>query len=193
MEQFTEPKLAAPGAGLPLPELMIGRLLFALRRWTGSRESFDRSFVQQRAAIRALLDQSDEAVLSQRVLIARPAGLEDSSRYWSILMTLDHLRIVNHAFSRVMTSLAQGELPKGEASTAAVKPDPEVTPAVVAAYEDSCDALLTAVACITYMNTKLRFAHPWFGPMDAFGWHALAGGHMRIHRIQMERILRGIH
>jgi hypothetical protein len=31
------------------------------------------------------------------VLIARPRGLEDSSRYWSVWMTLDHLRIVHLA------------------------------------------------------------------------------------------------
>ncbi len=81
MDQNPEAKLAAPGAGLPLPELMIGKLLFALKRWTGNRELFDCRFKQQRAAIRAILDQCDPTTLSQRVLIARPPGLEDSSRY----------------------------------------------------------------------------------------------------------------
>ncbi len=28
--------------------------------------------------------------------------------------------------------------------------------------------------------------------MDAYGWHALAGGHMNIHRIQIERIILGL-
>ncbi len=45
---------------------------------------------------------------------------------------------------------------------------------------------------ISDFKTKLRFAHPWFGPMDAYGWHGLAGGHMNIHRIQIERIILGL-
>jgi len=28
--------------------------------------------------------------------------------------------------------------------------------------------------------------------MDASAWHALAGGHMTIHRVQIERILKGL-
>ena len=31
----------------------------------------------------------------------------------------------------------------------------------------------------------------WFGPLDAAGWHALAAGHMGIHRVQIERIVKG--
>jgi hypothetical protein len=34
----TEPKLAAPGAGLPFPELLIARLRFAKMRKGSSRE-----------------------------------------------------------------------------------------------------------------------------------------------------------
>jgi hypothetical protein len=39
---------------------------------------------------------------------------------------------------------------------------------------------------------ELRFVHPWFEPMDAHGWHALAAGHLRIHRVQIERICAGL-
>ena len=39
------------------------------------------------------------------------------------------------------------------------------------------------------VRTKLRHAHPWFGPLDAAGWHAMAAMHMGIHRKQIERIL----
>lgn len=187
-----EPQLATPGAGLPFPELVIGRTLFALRRWTGSRESFTGRFNQERAALRRLLDTCDEKSLSQRVLIKRPPGLEDSSRYWSVLMTLDHLRIVHHEFIRVIGALGNGVVPEGKASTAAVKPDPEVSVTVIAAYEQSCDALLEAVAAVPNLKSQVRFAHPWFGPMDAYAWYALAGGHMGIHRVQIGRILAGL-
>lgn len=192
MSLQNESQLAAPGAGLPLPELFIGRVFFALRCWTGSRESFTQRFLKERAAIRRLLDACDEKSLSQRVLIKRPPGLEDSSRFWSVIMTLDHLRIVHHEFSRIFGALGNGVIPEGKASTAAVKPDPAVRVAVIAEYEASCDLLIEAVAAVPNLRSQVRFAHPWFGPMDAYAWYALAGGHMGIHRVQIERILTGL-
>ncbi|MBX3389322.1 MAG: hypothetical protein KF691_07680 [Phycisphaeraceae bacterium] len=42
---------------------------------------------------------------AERVLIPRLRGLEDSSRYWSVWMMLDHLRIVNSQVAMVIASL----------------------------------------------------------------------------------------
>jgi hypothetical protein len=106
-------------------------------------------------------------------------------------MTLDHLRIIHHGISRTMTALAKGVVPPGKASTAAVKPSPEASAAVVVEYEKSCDNLLATVAAIPNLKTMVRFTHPWFGPLDASGWHAMAGAHLAIHRKQIERILSG--
>lgn len=189
MPTQTEPILAAPGAGLPKVELFVARLLFAWQQRTGNRRSFDARFRKERERIRALVRACDAESGARRVLIRRPPGLEDSSRYWSVWMTLDHLRIVNGEIVRVIGALTKGQLPAGQASTAAVKPSPEVTAAVDAAYEESCDALLAVVAAAAELKTAVRFAHPWFGPLDAAGWHALAAGHMGIHRVQIERIL----
>ena len=55
----------------------------------------------------------------------------------------------------------------------------------------ACDALLAAVAGVKETRTAVRYTHPWFGPLDGYAWHALAAGHMRIHREQIERILVG--
>ena len=191
MDNIDEPKLAAPGAGLPAVEHFFARVLFGLKRLTGSRETFNAKFIEERARIRGLIADLTPEVAGKRVLIRRCRGLEDSSRFWSVWMTLDHLRIVHNAFIGILTSLANGKVPDGEANTAAVKPDPGVTADVVAAYEQSCDALLATVASIPNIKTSVRFPHPWFGPMDAFAWHALAGGHMNIHRVQIERIVAG--
>ena len=177
---------------MPVMELFIARFLFAFRRRTGNRNSFDAHFRKERALIGALVGSCDAESGARRVLINRVPGLEDSSRYWSVWMTLDHLRIVHREFARVISDLTQGVMPEGKASTADVKPDPAATAAVVAAYEESCDTLLAQAAATPDLNTKLRFAHPWFGPLDAAGWHALAGGHMGIHRAQIERILEGL-
>jgi len=192
MSTASEPKLAAPGAGLPAIEHLIARLLFGLRLLTGNREAFTAKFKRERGAIRDLVASSDTARRGERVLIKRLPGLEDSSRNWSVWMTLDHLRITNGEFARIITDLTHRRVPAGAASTAAVKPSPTVTAAVEAEYEKSCDGLLAAAAAAPELKMHLRFAHPWFGPMDAFAWYALAGGHMGIHRGQIARVVAGL-
>lgn len=189
MENSTKPALAAPGAGLPAPELWIARVLFALKRRFGSREAFTARFEQERAAIRQLLSTSDPTRRGQQVLIPRLRGLEDSSRFWSVWMTLEHLSITNSIFAMVIQSLAHGQVPTKKASTADVKPRADLTANVEAAYEASCDELLSTVAAISDLKTTAKYAHPWFGPLDAAGWHALTATHMGIHRAQIAKII----
>jgi hypothetical protein len=187
--QNETPKLAAPGAGLPGYELQIGRVLFALRAWTHGRRRIDALFRQERALIAELVKGCPAGRLGERVLIPRPRGLEDSSRHWSVLMTLEHLRIVNLACASIIRELSEGRVPAGKASTADVKPSPDVTESVLAAYEASCDEVLAAVASAKDLDDAARFPHPWFGPMSARRWHVLAAVHLGLHRRQIESIL----
>jgi hypothetical protein len=189
MNSNEEPKLAPPGAGLPTVELLVARSLFAFKRWTGTRESFNTAFDQERLRVRELMAACDPHSAAERVLIDRPRGLEDSSRFWSVWMTLDHLRIVHRSVTHIIGALAKGTIPKGKASTASVKPDPQVTAGVVVEHEKSCDELMSTVASVADLQTPARYAHPWFGPLNAAGWHALSATHFRIHRVQLERIL----
>jgi hypothetical protein len=183
------PRLAPPGAGLPIIERLIGKAIFTVRRWTGTREAFTAQFDRERRAIEGLCTGRDEASLRRKVLIPRLRGLEDSSRFWSVYMTLEHLRIVNTAIAEVIGALTRGHVPPGQSSTAAVKPNDDIGAAVVSAYEQACDALLAQVAAHPVLKTDARYAHPWFGPLDAAGWHAMSAIHMGIHRAQIERIL----
>jgi hypothetical protein len=192
MTHRSEPKLAPPGAGLPLSELLIGRMIFGLKRLRYDHTTCAAGFMAERAAIREMIDRCPLESRGKRVLIARPRGLEDSSRYWSVWMTLDHLRITNDAFSDIIRSLVSGIVPTKPASTANVKPDGEVTAGVDERYEESCVKLLHTVNDCRDLETEKKFAHPWFGPMDAAGWHTLSAGHMGIHREQLRRILAGI-
>ncbi len=192
MNENVEPNLAAPGAGLPKIELFIGRWLFARRLRRGTRESFAADFQAEREAVGALVRSCNAESAARRVLIKRPRGMEDSSRNWSVWMSLDHLRIVNGGITRTIGALVKGVVPPGKASTAAVKPSTDVTAAVVTEYETSCDALLAQAAAAPNLKNTVRFAHPWFGPLDAFGWLAMAGSHMAIHRGQIERIIEGL-
>lgn len=192
MSTNPDPQLAPPGAGLPTFEFWAARLLFAWTRYRGSRETFVARFEQERRAIRAQVDSCPETQRGERVLITRLRGLEDSSRNWSVWMTLDHLRITNTALARVITALTRGRVPPGKASTAAVKPDATVTAVVEADFERSCDAVLAAITGAADLKTKLRFAHPWFGPLNALGWAAMAGTHMGLHRVQIQGIRAGL-
>lgn len=189
----TETKLALPGAGLAAAELFVGRMIMTLNRTLGTRKSFERRFAKQRQAIARLITQCRDSDGALPVLIRRCPGMEDSSRNWSVWMTLDHLRIVNGEIAEVIAALSKGVVPGKVASTASVKPSPCVSSGVVRSYEDSCDNLLRTAAGIRDLRTSARYAHPWFGPLDASAWFSLAGGHMAIHRKQVECILRKIH
>ena len=191
MDTTPEPKLAPPGAGLPKHELYLGRILFAWRRWTGNRDTFNARIQAERGLIRKLAGSFPGDSGSRRMMIERPRGLEDSSRYWSLWMTLDHLRIIHHGMIRIIDQLRRGVVPERKVSTAAMKPSPDVTAAVAAEYAKSCDDLV-AMSLAGTLKTSVRCAHPWFGPLDAAGWHALAAGHLGIHRVQIERILHGL-
>lgn len=189
--QAAAPILAPPGAGIPTVERVVGGMIFALNRWRGTPRKFAAQFQEERGAIADLRRGRDEHVLKERVLIPRLRGLEDSSRFWSVWMTLDHLRIVNKEVTRIIEALTRDQTPEGRASTAAVKPSADVGPDVVRAYEDSCEHFLGRTGSHATLRTSLRFVHPWFGPLDGAGWHALAAMHMGIHRAQIARILAG--
>lgn len=189
MNELADVRLAPPGAGIPAVERLIGGRMLAWRRWRCSRERLVAQFGKERQAIARLYGGRNEGVLSTRVLIPRLPGLEDSSRYWSVLMTLDHLRIVNEQIGDVIEALTREVVPAGEASTAAVKPRSDAGPAVIVQYEAGCDRFGTSLASHDDLRSRARYAHPWFGPLDAAGWQALAVVHMGIHRKQIERIL----
>ncbi len=190
MQTSSSPKLAPPGAGLPLPELFFARIIFSGKRLLGTRETFSSSFLREQSAILELVTTSKPENRGVRVLIPRLRGLEDSSRNWSVWMTLEHLRITNDAFAKIIHSLANNEVPPGKASTADVKPGLSVDAGVEAGFEKSCGELIARVRKIANLKTKMSYAHPWFGALNAEGWHALSAMHMSIHRAQISRILR---
>jgi len=185
-------KLAAPGAGLPKIERFFANLMIHWKAKRTSREAAAATFATERDAISKLLRTTPTERLTTPVLIKRLSGLEDSSRYWSLLMTADHLRIVNDQIAGVIASLCAGKVPAGAASTAAVKPSEQVDSSVIAAFEKTCADFGKTVAVQRDFKTALTFPHPWFGPMDAAAWHFMTGFHMRLHRKQMELILAGL-
>ena len=187
-----QPLLAPPGAGLPAPELFVARLLFTMRYRITSRAGAEARIVAERVRIMALVHGCSPRQAAQRVLIPRPRGLEDSSRHWSVFMTLEHLRIVNTGVAATIHQLLAGRVPPGVVSTAAVKPSAGVDERVVPAFLDSCDDLLQAGKDAPTLVTKARHPHPWFGPLDAAQWQFLGGFHLGLHRGQIELIRKAL-
>jgi hypothetical protein len=186
------PKLAAPGAGLPKIERFFANLMIHWQAKRTSREAAAATFATERAAILRLLHSAPTEHLMRPVLIKRLPGLEDSSRYWSLVMTADHLRIVNTQIAGVIASLCAGKAPDLVANTANVKPNQEVEVSAMADFEKACALFEETVAAQKELKTELKFSHPWFGPMDAAAWHFMIGFHMQLHRKQMELIVAGL-
>lgn len=171
-------------------ELVVAKLLFAGVRLTGSRKTFTGQFERERDRVLSLVNACDGEMGATRVLIKRLPGMEDSSRYWSVWMTLDHLRIVHHTIASAIQSLGQGIIFKQEARTELVKPSPEATATSLEAFQRSCALVLKRAAELPDLKTPLRYAHPWFGQLNAEGWYAMAGFHLKLHRRQIELIVR---
>ncbi len=190
MTDSTEPRLAAPGAGLPWPERLIANFMVKRGIRRTSRQEVSELLMAERQLILDLVTPLSTETASRRVLIKRLGGLEDSSRYWSAFMTLDHLRIVNSGIAEVITLLDQGTMPPREASTARMKPSATPAPSILSDFANSCDAIEQSARSLPDLHTKARYAHPWFGPLDAAGWYFMSAFHLRLHRKQIEAILK---
>ena len=187
--------LQPPGAGLPWGEYALSRYILlplASRKLDWGRAGA--LFQREGRKVLSLFDALPVGRQTERVLVPRLRGMEDSSRHWSAAMTVEHLNIVGRAILDVIASLRAGIVPSRKGSTADVKPRGEETAAETRAkfvqlLADSAEAdglppLLP--------GDGPRYAHPWFGPMDAHRWHALSGIHQSIHRQQLEAIRDGL-
>ena len=187
--------LAPPGAGIPWVNRQI--LRFVLRPFVVRRVPWETSEIRFTKAHRRLisaLDAFPPAHLTQRVLVPPMQGLEDSSRYWSAAMVVDHLTIVGTQICGAIVSLSRGIVPPVKADTAQVKP-PIATdaPAVIAGYVGFGDhALAKLQRDVADRQSMTTLRHPWFGPLTAKDWLWLLGTHTTLHRKQLEAIQAGL-
>jgi len=183
------PKLAPPGAGIP----WIARVFLQIytRPFVAAKSNWDDSknhFQKISEKIIKEIDGLSEQELMTKILVPRQMGLEDSSRYWSMAMTLEHLVIVGSQIGVAIESLSMGEIPSGEANTAKVKPKGELTAAV--AMDEFRNFCFHRHPNLKILNKDsiLRFKHPWFGPMTAKEWYWLLPVHHGIHLKQIREI-----
>jgi hypothetical protein len=128
--------------------------------------------------------------LTQRQLIPRFTGIEDSYRYWSVLMCVQHLWITGEAMAQTIEHLANGQPGPQEVRIEAVKPDPEEpAEAVFQRYEEFLARYADRMTPLLSRDlTRHRHDHPWFGPISAHQWLCLNGMHHGIHLTQIHKI-----
>lgn len=187
----TPPPLAPPGAGIPWYERLVARhVVFPLARRRLDWASAGRLFRDEGARILAVWDALPPDRLTERVLVPRLQGMEDSSRHWSVAMTVEHLNIVGHSIRALIAGLRRGEQAAVSPRTQDVKPTGGVLPAEV---RRQFEALLAGDdGPAVPRGQGVRTPHPWFGPLDMFGWHCLLAVHQGIHRKQAEAIRAGL-
>jgi hypothetical protein len=159
----------------------------------GSWERSSRLFEREGRRILALAAPLTDVQRTTKVLVRRPRGVEDSSRFWSVADTAEHLIIVGRSILSHIVALTHGRVPEAAVSIAGFKPTGALGHGAVAAFESFIAEYLHAIVHdLGDRRSRLRHPHPWFGPLDARQWHWLAGAHQGLHRRQVQRIVRGL-
>jgi len=181
-------KLQPPGAGLPFYESFIAKLI---ARWVWpflSTSDVLKRFKQEADMILSLTVAIPSDQAARPVLIRRFIGIEDSSRYWSVFMVLDHLRIVDEKIAQCIEDLSNDRPYDQEVRIQDVKPHEGVGSETVAAFIKVAASFEESILKLGDLKQSRSHLHPWFGLLNAQGWLCLASFHHRIHRRQIERI-----
>lgn len=186
------PPLESPGAGLPAFELVWLRILFRLACRLTTKKLGLRWFTSEARKIVALANRVSVARGTVPALIDRIVGIEDSSRYWSVFMVLDHVRIVDEGITRIVRTLTSGHPFPQEIRIQDVKPNLASGPETIARLLSTVDTYESTITRLGTLGRITRHAHPWFGPMTAQDWHCLAAIHHWVHRRQLERIIEAL-
>src|SRR5690349_7662896 len=117
-------------------------------------------------------------------------GLEDSSRFWSIAMALEHMVIVGKGISEGLAELTAGNLPDYKVDIAKLKPFGTMTgkESIELFKKFSIEDYRKMVLSITDLSSDLKLAHPWFGMFNAKQWFWLLSIHHGLHLKQIRGI-----
>lgn len=184
-----ETQLAPPGAGIPFIERLVATLAIRWHTRSYDQQKVNNFLKEETRGIEQIVEHHTSEALSQNVLIPRLRGLEDSSRNWSVFMTLEHLRIVNTLIAKTIDSLGRNQPSTRVVGTADVKPASGIEATVIGAFSRSAEKIITAIDSLPKPTMTMKYPHPWFGPLNAAEWHFMAAFHTRLHRKQIEKIL----
>lgn len=184
--------LAAPGAGIPWLER---NLIGAGIKLAAQVASKDRLTALFRAEAQRAIDTArllSEANGRRRVLVPRVLGIEDNSRNWSVYMVLEHLVIVNSAIAATLPRLYAGRGVSTEVRADEVNPVTEAGPEQMDDLAKLVERYTDMVEKLGNLRAGIAHPHPWYGPLSAAQWHALAVVHNSVHRRHIEHIVKMI-
>lgn len=187
--------LQKPGAGLPFIEALVVKLVYGkiISRRSKPEDNIQRLqlFTDKILKVGKKLNTQQ---LETPVLVPKLQGLEDSSRFWSVAMTLEHLLIVAKNMKFIIVELSHNRVPPLKVDIAKVKPLGE-TPSeeVLKEFEVFFKTLPSELKSqIGDIQSRTTLYHPWFGESRALQWHWLLGAHQGIHYNQIKHILRAL-
>ncbi len=183
------PQLAAPGSGLPPLELFIGQVGFRLYCLISTHQNATAWLKSENQKIISLASAISEEIGKQKVLIKRITGIEDSSRFWSVFMVIDHLLIVDRIITEMIENLNMERKYLPEIKIAAIKPQVERGKEVIDEFQSLMKDYQLGLKKIVNWYSKQCHIHPWFGPLDVHSWHCFMAFHHFIHRRQLQRII----
>lgn len=183
--------LQKPGAGVPLHHKLVMRyivrpIVAGKLGWEKDSEGFGR------IAGKIIKDYESlsEEQRTKRVLVPPQFGLEDSSRYWSAAMLLEHMLIVSQGIASLVVPLSKNIVPDYEVEMARVKPKGQMSAqeALTKFRAYSATAMGELDKAVGDRNAKATLLHPWFGPFTARQWHWLMTAHAVVHLNQLRAI-----
>lgn len=180
--------LDTPGAGLPLIErlLLKGFITVSTKLYSWEKALKLLNYEIQKTLI--LLSSVDQNKLDQVVVIEPLFGLEDSSRAWSLNMVVEHLVIVDMGMMKLIAELNSEQ-------TSTLKVDPaEVKPSKNKDQRKILQMFIKKYEGIVIENqgkrSPLTHPHPWFGELTNHQWHIYLAFHHKIHRRQIQQIIK---
>lgn len=189
------PKLDSPGAGLPfLQRILLRYILGPYFSKKDSWETLESRFHFIYGSILNKVINLSETELNKKVLIKPLMGIEDSSRFWSIAMTLDHIVLVGTEIREGLIILSQ------ERSIAKVVKVENFKPGDIGDIFTGRDSVKHFESFVNETIPKINsqigskiskstHIHPWFGPLNTHQWFWLLSIHAQIHRNQIKEIL----
>lgn len=184
-------KLAPAGAGVAWYQKLIFKYIVApfiagRTDWVVSEQNFHKI----NGRILKEIESLSENQLTTKILIPPITGLEDSSRFWSITMTLEHLTIVTEMMMLAISELTSGKTPQNTVGTADVKPTGKIlTTEVINEFKLLVsDDYKKFYLSLKDKNSQLRFKHPWFGLLTAKQWFWVMSTHHGVHLKQIREI-----
>lgn len=190
MSRQGQDDLESAHTDIPWYERRIADLGLHVYASVASPAAILRSFRSDALQARTLAQGVTEEQGRVRVAIPRFPGIEESSRNWSVYMTLDHLVMVNTAIMALIHAICTDYNHGAEIEVEDVWPHEDAGPDRIRALEVAVDRYTEVIERLGALRSRERHPHPWFGPLNARQWHALAAIHNRTHRIQIETILR---